>query len=130
MKIFSCEIPLRWGDMDAMGHLNNVVYFRLFEEARVQWFCQFGWPTEPSHTAAILAHISCDFAKPMVYPATALVRQEVVRLGRSSVELELSIERVGEPGVVVAKGRSVIVWYDYQANQSVPWPAAIREALS
>lgn len=130
MKIFSCEIPLRWGDMDAMGHLNNVVYFRLFEEARVQWFYQFGWATEPSDQAAILAHISCDFTRPMVYPATAVVRQEVVRLGRSSVELDLLIECAGEPGVPYAKGRSVIVWYDYQAKQSAPWPGAIREALA
>ncbi len=44
MKEFVVNIPLRWGDMDAMSHLNNVMYFRLMEEARIQWFQEFGFP--------------------------------------------------------------------------------------
>ncbi len=130
MKTFTCEIPLRWGDMDALGHLNNVVYFRLFEEARIQWFSQFGFATELGGEAPILAHVSCDFVRAMVYPGSARVRQEVVRLGRSSVEMQLSIERSDEPGVVYATGRSVVVWFDYQAQRSAPWPAVVRQALS
>ncbi|MEG0822191.1 MAG: thioesterase family protein [Burkholderiaceae bacterium] len=130
MKTFTCEIPLRWGDMDAMGHLNNVVYFRLFEEARVQWFSQFGLTTLPAGTAPILAHVSCDFVRAMVYPGNARVTQEVVKLGRSSVEMKLAIERSDEPGVVYATGRSVVVWFDYQAGQSASWPEAVRQMLT
>ena len=63
MKEFILEVPLRWGDMDAMAHLNNVMYFRLMEEARIQWFQQFGFPTLPSGEAPILAHAACDFVK-------------------------------------------------------------------
>lgn len=130
MKTYTCDIPLRWGDMDAMGHLNNVVYFRLFEEARIQWFNEFGFDTLPQGEAPILAHVSCDFVRAMVYPGTAKVRQEVIKLGRSSVEMALSIERSDEPGVTYATGRSVVVWFDYKANRSVPWPEPVRRALA
>ena len=130
VKEFVLEVPLRWGDMDAMAHLNNVMYFRLMEEARIQWFQQFGFPTLPSGEAPILAHAACDFVKAMTYPGVALVRQTVTRVGRSSVEMELAIEKKDEPGVTYATGRTVIVWYDYGAGKSKPWPEAIRKAIT
>jgi len=130
MKEFLFRVPLRWGDMDAMAHLNNVTYFRLMEEARIQWFALLGFPTLPQREAAILAHASCDFVRAMTYPGTALVRQIVTRVGRSSVEMSLAIERDDEPGVAYATGRSVIVWFDYQAGRSVPWPQSVRAAIS
>jgi len=52
VKEFVLEVPLRWGDMDAMAHLNNVMYFRLMEEARIQWFQRFNLPTLPTGEAA------------------------------------------------------------------------------
>jgi acyl-CoA thioester hydrolase len=130
MKEFVVDIPLRWGDMDAMSHLNNVIYFRLMEEARIRWFQQFGFATLPTGEAPILAHVSCDFVRAMTYPGTAIVRQIVTRVGRSSVEMSLSIEKDGEPGVTYATGRSVIVWYDYGTGKSMPWPEAVREAIT
>ena len=130
MKEFVFEMPLRWGDMDAMSHLNNVMYFRLMEEARIQWFAQFGFSTMPTGEAPILAHAACDFVKAMTYPAVAVVKQIVTRLGRSSVEMSLVIERKDEPGVAYATGRTVIVWYDYTLGKSVPWPESVRAAIS
>ena len=130
MKDFVLEVPLRWGDMDAMAHLNNVMYFRLMEEARIQWFQQFDLPTLPTGEACILAHVSCDFVRAMTYPGVALVRQVVERIGRSSVEMSITIEKKSEPGVTYATGRSVLVWYDYTAGKSLPWPEKVRQAIS
>ena len=130
MKQFEIEIPLRWGDMDAMSHLNNVVYFRLMEEARIQWFAQFGFATTPVGEAPILAHASCDFLKAMTYPGTAIVGQNVTRLGRSSVEMSITIDKKDEPGVKYASGRAVIVWFDYGTGKAAPWPDAVRAALT
>ncbi|HEU0204121.1 MAG TPA: thioesterase family protein [Burkholderiaceae bacterium] len=130
MNLFRIEVPLRWGDMDAMGHVNNVVYFRLMEEARIQWFETLGFATMPVEQAPILAHVSCDFVKPLNYPGTAVVTQKVERLGNASAEISIRIERTDEPGVVYARGRSVVVWYDYSANKSIPWPDSVREALA
>ena len=130
MKEFVCDVPLRWGDMDAMAHLNNVMYFRLMEEARIQWFLQFGFATLPTGEAPILAHAACDFVRAMSYPGIALVRQTVTRVGRSSVEMNLVLEKKDEPGVIYATGRTVIVWYDYAAGKSKPWPEAIRVTIT
>jgi acyl-CoA thioester hydrolase len=129
MKQFECTIALRWGDMDAMGHLNNTVYFRLIEEARIQWFNQVGIVTSAQQEGPILAHASCDFLKPMTYPATAVVVQTVTRIGRASVTLDCEIHVRQEPGVVFAKCKSVVVWMDYRTGKSAPWPDAIRAAM-
>lgn len=130
MKEFVLEVPLRWGDMDAMAHLNNVMYFRLMEEARIQWFQRFSLPTLPTGEACILAHASCDFVRAMTYPGVALVKQTVTRVGRSSVEMSIVIEKQGEPEVTYATGRTVLVWYDYTAGKSLPWPERVREAIT
>ena len=130
MKEFVCEVPLRWGDMDAMAHLNNVQYFRLIEEARIQWFAAFGFSTLPGGEAPILAHASLDFTKAMNYPATARVRQTVSRLGRSSVDMTLTLTTKEEPETVFATGRTVIVWYDYASGRSAPWPEHVRAVLA
>ena len=106
------------------------MYFRLMEEARIQWFQQFGFSTLPSGEAPILAHAACDFVKAMTYPSIAVVRQIVTRVGRSSVEMTLAIEKKDEPGLTYATGRTVIVWYDYSEGKSKPWPEAIREAIT
>jgi acyl-CoA thioester hydrolase len=130
MKDFVLKVPLRWGDMDAMAHLNNVMYFRLMEEARIQWFQQFALPTLPTGEACILAHASCDFVRAMTYPGVALVRQVVTRVGRSSVEMAITIEKEGEPGVAYATGRTVLVWYDYRQGKSLPWPEHVRSTIT
>jgi acyl-CoA thioester hydrolase len=130
VKEFVYEVPLRWGDMDAMAHLNNVQYFRLIEEARIRWFASFGFSTLPTGEAPILAHAALDFAKAMNYPATAVVRQTVTRLGRSSVEMTITLTTREEPDTVFASGRTVIVWYDYTAGRSAPWPEHVRVALA
>jgi acyl-CoA thioester hydrolase len=130
MKEFNVEVPLRWGDMDAMSHLNNVMYFRLMEEARIQWFMHFGLPTLPVGEACILAHASCDFVRAMIYPGVAIVRQTVTRVGRSSIEKSIVIEKSDEPGITYATGRTVIVWYDYTSGQSRPVPDSVRAALT
>ncbi len=130
MKAFVCDVPLRWGDMDAMAHLNNTQYFRLMEEARIQWFAQLGFSTLPTGVAPILAHVSCDFLRAMTYPGTARVTQTITKVGRSSVEMELVIERTDEPGTRYATGRSVIVWFDYVANKAQPWPEAVRALIA
>jgi acyl-CoA thioester hydrolase len=130
MKEFVCEVPLRWGDMDAMAHLNNVQYFRLIEEARIQWMAALGLSTFPSGEALILAHAAMDFVKAMTYPATALVRQTVTRLGRSSVEMAIIINTREEPDTVFATARTVVVWYDYTQTRSAPWPEHVRAALA
>jgi acyl-CoA thioester hydrolase len=59
-----------------------------------------------------------------------VIEQTVTRVGRTSLDLNITIGRTDEPDVIYATGRSVLVWYDYQAGKSVPWPESIRAAIS
>jgi acyl-CoA thioester hydrolase len=129
MKYFECIIPLRWGDMDAMAHLNNTLYFRLIEESRIQWFNRMGLSTSAASDGPILAHASCDFVKPMTYPGSAKVMQTVTQVGRSSVQVDCVIEKLEEPGVVYANCKSVVVWMNYRTGNSEAWPDAVRKSF-
>jgi acyl-CoA thioester hydrolase len=113
-------MPVRWGDLDALNHVNNTLYFRYIEEARVQLFAQAGIAV-PVDKVAVLARASCDFLKPLVYPATIVVSLILLRLGRSSMEMEALIEREGEPDVIYAKGAYVVVGADAATGKSLPW---------
>lgn len=124
-------LPLRWGDSDALNHLNNTLYFRLMEEARMRILYGAGLRL-PADDGAILAHASCDFLKPLTYPADVRVIHRVTRIGRSSLEFELVLEKMGASGPEpepYARGRNVLVWMDYVANRSAPWPAEVLARL-
>jgi len=122
------ELPLRWGDSDALNHLNNAMYFRLMEEARIQILYGAGFAL-PSDQGLILAHASCDFLRPLTYPATVRVTHKLTRLGRSSAEFELLLEKTGDAGGPYARARNVLVWMDYVANASAPWPQEVLSKL-
>ncbi len=122
-------MPIRWGDMDAMGHVNNTIYFRYLEQARIAWFDAVIGPVRPDACGPILAHVACDFIKPLVYPGDIWIRQDITRVGRSSVEMDLAIWRNDAPGDLYARGHSVVVWMDYQAKRSVPWPDELRARM-
>jgi acyl-CoA thioester hydrolase len=129
MRGYRKIIPLRWGDLDAMGHLNNTLYFRLMEEARIAWFIESGLNTSGKGEGPILAFASCDFVKPMTYPCSACVTQTVTRIGRSSMDLDVTIEGDEAEPLLYARGKNVLVWVDYGAGRSVPWPDAFVKAV-
>ncbi|NYT65139.1 acyl-CoA thioesterase [Alcaligenaceae bacterium] len=120
--IFRSVMPVRWGELDALNHVNNAVYFRYFEEARIHMFREAGIEL-PSARNVVLAHASCDFLKPVLYPATVVVSLALVRVGRSSMELEASLECHDTPGVVYARGKNIIVAIDAASEKSSPWTA-------
>ncbi|HEY0296221.1 MAG TPA: thioesterase family protein [Bordetella sp.] len=122
------DLPLRWGDSDSMNHLNNTLYFRLMEEARIQILYAAGLKL-PDDQGAILAHASCDFLRPLTYPATVRVTHEVTRIGRSSLEFDLILDKIGDATGSYARGRNVLVWMDYLNNRSAPWPAEVLGRL-
>lgn len=118
--VFECVIPVRWGDHDALNHVNNTVYLRYCEEARALLYMQAGFPV-PGEREAVLAHVACDFLKPLVYPATAVVKLVFRRLGRSSMEYDFIIERQDEPGVAYAKGKNITVNTDAGTGKPSAW---------
>lgn len=127
IRVLELRIPVRWGDMDAAAHVNNTVYLRYMEEARLAWTYALGVRNKIPGQAPILARIECDFKRPVTWPAELLVRQTVVRTGRTSVEH--AVEML-QDGVLVASGRSVMVWMDYNTGQPTPWPEPQRSMFS
>jgi len=123
-------LPLLWGDMDALGHVNNTVYLRWCETARVDYLMRVGlWQMlSAERVGPIMASVSCDYEQPLNYPDTVHVGARVTRIGNSSFRMEHRIVSHAL-GVVAATGDSTLVVLDYNQKKPVPVPAHIRKAI-
>lgn len=128
--LYQIEIPIRWGDMDAMGHVNNTIYFRYMEVLRIAWFDAMGFRLNPQGEGPVIINASCTFLREFAYPGTVLARQYVGEFGRSSVESLIDMTRTDDPDVLYAQGSAKIVWVDFPKRKSVPMPEAIRRRMS
>jgi acyl-CoA thioester hydrolase len=122
------RIAIRWGDMDAMGHVNNTVYFRFMEQARIGWFDALlpggeAWRA----TGIVIANASCNFKRPINYPGTVEVKLSVGAPGGSSVPTyyELTMDNH-----VYADGEAMVVFIDMEKQKPVRIPERIRSLLS
>jgi len=120
------KMPIRWGDMDAYGHVNNTVYFRYMEQARVEWIEDMGVLVRPGGTGPVIINASCTFLKPMNYPGMVEVRTYVGHPGRSSVQSHVEMLIDGE---LYAEGAAKIVWMDTQTGKSAAIPDNVRAVL-
>ena len=125
------RLPVQWGDLDALGHVNNTRYFTWFESARIALFERVGLAKTGTALAVgpSLATTTCDFVQPLYYPDTVVVGVRVSHIGNTSLTTEYRVERAAEPGVLVARGSGVIVTVDYRAGTKVRVPDAVREAI-
>ncbi|MFC3532244.1 acyl-CoA thioesterase [Vogesella facilis] len=122
-------ITMRWGDMDAVGHLNNTYYFRYMEQIRVEWLENAGFPIDPAGIGPVLGQTSCSYKRELTYPATVAISIEVEKVGRSSLKLRHHFYLQGDPATVYAVGEATLVWVDYQAGKTVSIPEPIRALL-
>lgn len=122
--------PVVWGDMDAFQHVNNTVYFRYFEDIRIEFMQQTGMfeVLENQQIGPILASTSCDFRAPLNYPDTIHIGTRVVDLQERKFSMAYRVvsEKLER---VVAKGSGLIVYYDYKVGKSCPIPAQIVTAI-
>ncbi|MCP5268586.1 MAG: acyl-CoA thioesterase [Zoogloeaceae bacterium] len=123
--IHTTQIPIRWGDMDAYGHVNNTIYFRYMEQARCEWLEGVGYRVMPEGEAPVIINAACTFMVPMTYPGTVEMRTYAGKLGRSSVETVYEMRIVGQE-TVFAQGSAKIVWMDTSTGKSVPLPDHLR----
>lgn len=124
-------VPVQWGDMDAFGHVNNVVYIRWFESARIDLLAalpECGVSMQPGGIGPILAAVQCDFKRQMTHPDTACIGSRVAAVGRTSVEIEHSVFSLQQREFTAA-GKSVMVVFDYAANRPVRVPEQLRKVL-
>lgn len=124
------EIPIAWGDMDYFRHVNNIVFFRYFESARIEYLERIGFRelTEERSVGPILAATDCRFRRPLTWPDTVAVGARVTDVGedRFSMEYRLVSRKSGE---VAATGGGTLVSFDYAAQRKVPLPDEVRRAI-
>ncbi|MFZ4536698.1 acyl-CoA thioesterase [Propionivibrio sp.] len=127
--VLTILIPIRWGDMDAYGHVNNTLYFRYMEQARVEYLESNGYPIIPKGTAPVIINASCTFLIPLTYPGNVEVKMFFGAPGRSSIPSSYEIRLQGDD-TLYATGDSKIVWTDMESGKSVPIPEDLRALLS
>lgn len=130
--VHTMRMPIRWGDMDAMGHVNNTNYFRYIESARIAWLEQVEGLPQARGEGPVIVSASMNFLKQLTYPGEIEVRTFVAPPGRSSVEVSHEIRLVnaqGEAGELHAEGVAKVVWVDFSVGKSAPLPAALRAEL-
>ena len=126
--IHTTKIPIRWGDMDAYGHVNNTVYFRYMEQARVEWLEGLDAAVGRGDDGPVIINASCTFLVPMTYPGTVEVKTFADKPGRSSVMTHVEMRIVGQEQLY-AEGAAKVVWMDTRSGKSMPLPDAIRAVL-
>lgn len=123
------RFPIAWGEMDAFYHVNNVNYYRYFENARIKYFDEIGLFEMKIKTgiAPVLAETKCRYLQPLTYPDNLVVGARVKSVGQTSFIMEYLIvsEKIG----VAAAGEGVLVMYDFNISQKISVPAEIKTAI-
>lgn len=120
------QVPLRWGDMDANGHANNTLYFRFFEEARIQWLQSQNFSADGSGQGPTIITTGATFLKELRYPATLEVKTYTGTAGRSSLETFHAIVD-SDTNTVHCEGYAKIVWFDHDTQSPIPLPEPLRQ---
>ncbi len=132
--VFEMVIPIRWGDMDAYGHVNNTIYFRYFETLRIEWMAavarQVGTDLGRSlKQGPVIVNAFCTFHRQLEFPGEVLARQYVGKVGRSSFETYGTLSRTDAPDVVYASGGSKVVWSQLDRQVAVMLPGELADHL-
>jgi acyl-CoA thioester hydrolase len=112
------EIPVRWGDMDARGHVNNTIFYRYFESTRIALFQLLDIYEEPTEVRVgpILSFQSCYYKAPLIFPDTVFVGAKITGIEGSKIFIKhlLFSKKLDK---IAAEGESHIIWYDYDKKR-------------
>jgi acyl-CoA thioester hydrolase len=124
------DIPVAWGEMDSLLHVNNIVYFRYFESVRMAFFDKIEfWPSiSESGIGPILGSTSCKFKIPLTYPDTVSVGARVPKIEADRFLMEYIVVSHRHQRVA-AEGEGMIVAYNYRELRKTRLPEEIRERL-
>ncbi|HYT95332.1 MAG TPA: thioesterase family protein [Gemmataceae bacterium] len=124
------HLPVVWGEMDSYRHVNNVVYFRYFETARLEYVRRLGWfeYEEATGIGPILAATQARFRKPLTYPDNISVVARVASLGEDRFTLEHLVVSHAQKAVTT-EGQGTVVTYDYRGGKKVPIPPELLRRI-
>ena len=127
--VFKTLIPIRWADMDALGHVNNAVYFRYMEIARIDWFQSIGVRENSDIEGPVIVNAFCSFYRQFQYPEEVLLKMYVSDARRASFETWVEMESTTEPGVIRASGGATVVWVNRSQQKSTALPDRLRALI-
>ncbi|HZG51668.1 MAG TPA: thioesterase family protein [Pyrinomonadaceae bacterium] len=125
------ELPVAWGEMDALGHVNNIVYFRYFESARMAYFTRLDiWDyMKETGIGPILASTACKFKLPLVYPDTVSVGTRITGVEADRFVMKYVVVSHAR-AKAAAEGEGLIVAYDYRALRKAPLPDVLKRRIA
>ena len=128
---FVIELPVIWGDMDALQHVNNTIYFRYFESVRMAYFEELGFWEHMNETGIgpILASTQCRFRIPLTYPDTISVGTRIRDMAEDRFVMDYCVFSHSHEKVA-AQGEGLIVTYDYRNQRKAPIPEKLRNRIS
>ena len=124
------DTTVAWGEMDALGHVNNTVYFRYFETARIAYFDRIGYWQQMEQTGLgpILAETRCRFRAALTHPDHISIGARIRAIEADRFRMEYAIASA-TAGRIAADGEGLIVSYDYRAGAKAPLPAPVLSAI-
>src|SRR3990167_1723055 len=107
------QFTIRWGDMDAYGHLNNTAYFLYLQEARFELMRKYNLIYDGSVPGPILLSTNFNFKRQITYPAIIVVETHLIDIERKKVTLRHSIHDANTSGLIYGDGEALVIWYDF-----------------
>ena len=128
--VFEMRVPIRWGDMDAMGHVNNGSYFRYLETVRIDWMYSIGCVPDPKGEGPVIVNAFCNFYRQLEYPGDVLIKMYASDPGRTTFETWGTMERADVPGVIYAAGGATTIWIDFPTQKAANLPDWMRSLVT
>ena len=128
--VYEMVVPIRWGDMDAMNHLNNAMYFRYLETVRIEWMSSIGCAPDAAGEGPVIVNPICNYYKQLQHPADVLIKMYVSDPGRTTFETWGTMELTRDPGVICAAGGATTIWVDFPIQKAKTLPDWLRQIVS
>lgn len=128
--VYQSQFGVRWGDMDAMGHVNNTMYFRYMETARIDWLHSVQMAPSPQGQGPVIVNAFCNFYRQFVFPDEILLKMYASDPARTTFETWVTMERANEPGVICATGGATTIWVDFPMQKAIELPDWVRAVVS
>ncbi len=129
-QVHQMVIPIRWGDMDAMGHVNNTVYFRYLETIRIDWFRSIGCDLNPQGEGPVIVNAFCNFYRQFEYPGDIQATMYVSDPGCTTFESWCTLARADRPQDICSAGGATTIWVDFPRQKAVALPDWVRSLVS
>jgi acyl-CoA thioester hydrolase len=123
------DIPVRWGDLDAFNHVNNTVFMRYVEEARIRFFDTLGDEWLSERIGPVIVNFNCNFRREIKYPATVRVSVSAHAASEKRLVMTHQLTDADDPETLYGDAEVTALWVDTEAGRSVPLPAPVLAAL-